>query len=67
MSDPGEPFAMWDSGASHFPMPMTSLPKASTDTSRAVIRLGVGDAQAVYWKDEVFREECRPPLVPATR
>eukprot|EP00975_Prorocentrum_lima_P054181 11363643-Prorocentrum_lima.AAC.1 len=23
MSDPGEPFAMWDSGASHFLMPLT--------------------------------------------
>eukprot|EP00975_Prorocentrum_lima_P064608 12898533-Prorocentrum_lima.AAC.1 len=36
MSDLGEPFAMWDSGASHFLMPMSSLPKSTTGTSRAV-------------------------------
>eukprot|EP00975_Prorocentrum_lima_P060536 12697207-Prorocentrum_lima.AAC.1 len=33
---------------------MTSLPKSATGTSRAVVRLAVGDAQAVYWNDEVF-------------
>eukprot|EP00975_Prorocentrum_lima_P045405 9507137-Prorocentrum_lima.AAC.1 len=67
MSDPGEPFAMWDCGASHFLMLMSSLPKNATGTSRAVVRLAVGDAQAVYWKDEVFCQECRTPLVPANR
>eukprot|EP00975_Prorocentrum_lima_P068770 12922504-Prorocentrum_lima.AAC.1 len=67
MSDPGEPFAMWDSGAYDFLMPMTSLPKTATGTSRAMGRLAVGDAQAVYWNDEVFCKEYRTPLVPATK
>eukprot|EP00975_Prorocentrum_lima_P020856 4388492-Prorocentrum_lima.AAC.1 len=44
---------------------MTSLPKTATGTSRAVVRLAVGDAQAVYWNDEIFCQECRTPLVPA--
>eukprot|EP00975_Prorocentrum_lima_P028901 6073429-Prorocentrum_lima.AAC.1 len=44
---------------------MTSLPKTATGTSRAVIRLAVGDGQAVYWTDEVFCKGCRTPLVPA--
>eukprot|EP00975_Prorocentrum_lima_P015887 3372870-Prorocentrum_lima.AAC.1 len=26
MNDPGEPFGMWDSGASHFSLPVTCLP-----------------------------------------
>eukprot|EP00975_Prorocentrum_lima_P021558 4543468-Prorocentrum_lima.AAC.1 len=67
MSDSGEPLATWDSGASHFVLPMTSLPKTATGTSRAVVRLAVGDAQAVHWSDEVFRQECRTPLVPANK
>eukprot|EP00975_Prorocentrum_lima_P048718 10193466-Prorocentrum_lima.AAC.1 len=36
MNDPGEPFAMCDSGASHFLLLMTSLPRSATRTSRAV-------------------------------
>eukprot|EP00975_Prorocentrum_lima_P018275 3850717-Prorocentrum_lima.AAC.1 len=65
MSDPDEPFALWGPGASHSPMPMTSLPKTATGPSRAVVRLAVGDAQVVYWNDEVFYKECRIALVPA--
>eukprot|EP00975_Prorocentrum_lima_P057796 12120202-Prorocentrum_lima.AAC.1 len=48
MNDPGEPFAVWDSGASHLLSPGTSVPKSATGTSRAVVRLAVGDAQAMY-------------------
>eukprot|EP00975_Prorocentrum_lima_P005155 1120287-Prorocentrum_lima.AAC.1 len=48
-------------------MPMTSLPNTATGTSRAVVRLVVGDAQAVYWNDEVFCKECKTPLVPANK
>eukprot|EP00975_Prorocentrum_lima_P071340 12937156-Prorocentrum_lima.AAC.1 len=66
MSDPGEPFAMWDVGASHFLLPMTSLPKSATGTSRAVVRQ-VGDAQAMYWNDKVFCQECRTPLIPGNK
>eukprot|EP00975_Prorocentrum_lima_P028042 5894874-Prorocentrum_lima.AAC.1 len=43
---------MSDPGASHFLMPMTSLPKTATGTSLSVVRLAVGDAQAVYCNDE---------------
>eukprot|EP00975_Prorocentrum_lima_P021312 4488653-Prorocentrum_lima.AAC.1 len=50
---------MWDSGASHILFPMTSLPKSATGTSGAVVRVAVGDAQALYWNDEVFCQECR--------
>eukprot|EP00975_Prorocentrum_lima_P064379 12897230-Prorocentrum_lima.AAC.1 len=67
MSDPGAQFALWDSGASHFLVPITSLPDTSSGTSRAVVRLAVGDAQVVYWNDEVFCKECRTPLVPANK
>eukprot|EP00975_Prorocentrum_lima_P030425 6378639-Prorocentrum_lima.AAC.1 len=48
-------------------MPMTSLPKTATGTGRAVVRLAMGEAQAVYWNDEVFCKECRTPLVPANK
>eukprot|EP00975_Prorocentrum_lima_P046706 9763957-Prorocentrum_lima.AAC.1 len=34
-------------------------------TSRAVVELAVGEAQAVYWNDLVFCQECRTPLIPA--
>eukprot|EP00975_Prorocentrum_lima_P048010 10039954-Prorocentrum_lima.AAC.1 len=67
MNDPGEPLAMWDSGASHFILPITSLPRSATGTSRSVVRLAVEDAQAVYWDDEVFCQECRTPLIPASK
>eukprot|EP00975_Prorocentrum_lima_P028156 5917000-Prorocentrum_lima.AAC.1 len=67
MSDPGEQVAMCDSGASHFLLPMTSLPENATGTGRAVVRLAVGDAQAVYRNDEVFCEYCRTPLIPANK
>eukprot|EP00975_Prorocentrum_lima_P032920 6912212-Prorocentrum_lima.AAC.1 len=48
-------------------MPMTSLPKTATGTGRAMVRLAVRDAQAVYWTDEVFCKECRTTLVPANK
>eukprot|EP00975_Prorocentrum_lima_P024595 5168244-Prorocentrum_lima.AAC.1 len=48
-------------------MPMPSLPETATGTSRAVVRLAVGDAQAVYWNGEVFCQKCRAPLVPANK
>eukprot|EP00975_Prorocentrum_lima_P061395 12869279-Prorocentrum_lima.AAC.1 len=48
-------------------MPMTSLPKTATGTSRAVVRFAVGDAAAVYWNGKVFCKECRTPLVPANK
>eukprot|EP00975_Prorocentrum_lima_P030073 6308964-Prorocentrum_lima.AAC.1 len=46
---------------------MTSLPTSATGTSRAVVRLAVGDALAVYWNDEVCCQECRTPLIPANK
>eukprot|EP00975_Prorocentrum_lima_P066786 12911191-Prorocentrum_lima.AAC.1 len=48
-------------------MPMTSPPKTATGTSRAVVRLAVGDAQVVYCNDEVSCKECRTLLVPANK
>eukprot|EP00975_Prorocentrum_lima_P051850 10859664-Prorocentrum_lima.AAC.1 len=62
---PGGPFALWDSGAAHFLLPMTSLQRSATGTSRAVVRPAVGDAQAVYCNDEVSCQECRTPLIRA--
>eukprot|EP00975_Prorocentrum_lima_P061172 12823951-Prorocentrum_lima.AAC.1 len=67
MNDPGEPFAMWDSGASHLLLPMASLPRSATGTSRAVVSFVAGDAQAVYWNDEVFCQECQTPTHPNQR
>eukprot|EP00975_Prorocentrum_lima_P066619 12910186-Prorocentrum_lima.AAC.1 len=48
-------------------MPLTSLPKSAIGASRAVARWAVGDAQAIYWNDEVFCQECRTPLIPAKK
>eukprot|EP00975_Prorocentrum_lima_P001002 211245-Prorocentrum_lima.AAC.1 len=67
MNDPGEAFAMWDSGPSHFAWPMTSSPGSAAGTSRAVARLAVGDAQALVWNYDVFCQECRTPLIPADK
>eukprot|EP00975_Prorocentrum_lima_P012065 2562157-Prorocentrum_lima.AAC.1 len=46
---------------------MSSCQKDAAGTSRAVVRLAVGDAHAVYWNVEVFCQECRTPLVPANK
>eukprot|EP00975_Prorocentrum_lima_P044073 9242961-Prorocentrum_lima.AAC.1 len=51
MADHSEPFAMWDSGASHFLLPLDQLPKGATGTRKAIVKLAVG---AVFWKGEVF-------------
>eukprot|EP00975_Prorocentrum_lima_P035309 7416734-Prorocentrum_lima.AAC.1 len=39
MADHSEPFAMWDSGASHFLLPLDQLPKGATDTRKAIAKL----------------------------
>eukprot|EP00975_Prorocentrum_lima_P036222 7621991-Prorocentrum_lima.AAC.1 len=62
MADHSEPFAMWDSCASHFLLPLDKLPKGATDTRKAAVKLAVGNAPAVFWKGEVFCKECRTPL-----
>eukprot|EP00975_Prorocentrum_lima_P055467 11631045-Prorocentrum_lima.AAC.1 len=62
MADHSEPFAMWDSGASHFLLPLDQLPKGATDTRKAIAKLAVGNAPAVFCKGEVFCKECRTPL-----
>ncbi len=67
MTYPSEPYAMWDTGASHFLIPLDQLPKNATNTSKAVVKLAVGETPAVFWKGEVFCKECRTPLVPANR
>eukprot|EP00975_Prorocentrum_lima_P010828 2301386-Prorocentrum_lima.AAC.1 len=36
MTDQSEPFAMWDSGASHCLLPLDQLPKGATDTRKAI-------------------------------
>eukprot|EP00975_Prorocentrum_lima_P051189 10724134-Prorocentrum_lima.AAC.1 len=35
MTDRSAPFAMWDSGASHFLLPPDQLPKGATETRKA--------------------------------
>eukprot|EP00975_Prorocentrum_lima_P068479 12920943-Prorocentrum_lima.AAC.1 len=67
MADQSEQFAMWDSGASHFLLPLDLLPKGATDTRKAIVKLAVGHGLAVFWKGEVFLKECRTPLVPANK
>eukprot|EP00975_Prorocentrum_lima_P016769 3554004-Prorocentrum_lima.AAC.1 len=62
MADHSEPFAMWDSGASHFLLPLDNLPRSATGTRKAIVKLAVGNAPAVFWKDEVFCKQCRTPL-----
>eukprot|EP00975_Prorocentrum_lima_P065977 12906583-Prorocentrum_lima.AAC.1 len=67
MADQSEPFVMWDSGASHFLLPLDQLPKGATGTLEAVVKLAVGHAPALFWKGEVFCKGCRTPLVPANK
>eukprot|EP00975_Prorocentrum_lima_P016686 3538341-Prorocentrum_lima.AAC.1 len=67
MSDRGEPYAMWDSGASQFLLPLCHLPKNATGTSKAVVRLAVAPAGAIYWHEEVPCKECRTPLIAANK
>eukprot|EP00975_Prorocentrum_lima_P014502 3075658-Prorocentrum_lima.AAC.1 len=43
------------------------FPHAYVKFARAVVRLALGDAQAVYWNGEVFQKECRTPLGPANK
>eukprot|EP00975_Prorocentrum_lima_P020449 4305198-Prorocentrum_lima.AAC.1 len=61
MNDPGEPSAMWDSGASPFLLPLTYLPKNASGTIRTLVRLAAGDTEAIYWKDAVPYKERRTP------
>eukprot|EP00975_Prorocentrum_lima_P056582 11865019-Prorocentrum_lima.AAC.1 len=44
---------------------MTGLPRGATGTSRAVVRLAMRDAQAVYWHDEVFVPGVSNPTHPS--
>eukprot|EP00975_Prorocentrum_lima_P062440 12885667-Prorocentrum_lima.AAC.1 len=46
IADQSAPFAMWDSGASHFLLPFDQLPKGATDTRKATVKLAVGNAPA---------------------
>eukprot|EP00975_Prorocentrum_lima_P070820 12934248-Prorocentrum_lima.AAC.1 len=39
MADHSEPFAMWDSGASQFLLPLDNLPKGATGTHKALVKL----------------------------
>eukprot|EP00975_Prorocentrum_lima_P052500 11005718-Prorocentrum_lima.AAC.1 len=50
VTDQSEQFAMWDSGASHFLLPLGQLPKRATDTRKAIVKLAVGHAPALCWK-----------------
>eukprot|EP00975_Prorocentrum_lima_P008763 1871458-Prorocentrum_lima.AAC.1 len=56
---------MWDTGASHFLLLLDQLPKGGTETRKAVVKLAVGYAPALFWKGEVCCKECRTPMVPA--
>eukprot|EP00975_Prorocentrum_lima_P009509 2023639-Prorocentrum_lima.AAC.1 len=49
---------MWDSGASHFLLPLDQLPKGATDTRKAIDKLAMGHAPASFWKGEFFCKEC---------
>eukprot|EP00975_Prorocentrum_lima_P039224 8243611-Prorocentrum_lima.AAC.1 len=56
MSDPGNPRALWERGTSRFLLPMTYDKFAKEcnrdqQTSRAVVKLAVGNAQAIYWNE----------------
>eukprot|EP00975_Prorocentrum_lima_P061815 12882101-Prorocentrum_lima.AAC.1 len=52
MTDQSEPFAMWDTGASSFLLPLDQLSKGATETRKVVVRLAVGKAPALFWKGE---------------
>eukprot|EP00975_Prorocentrum_lima_P067960 12918000-Prorocentrum_lima.AAC.1 len=67
MADQSEPFAMWHCGASHCLLPLDQLPGGANDTRKAIVKLAVGHAPALFWKGEVVCKECRAPLVPANK
>eukprot|EP00975_Prorocentrum_lima_P040545 8513569-Prorocentrum_lima.AAC.1 len=46
---------------------LCNLPQNAAGTSKAVVRLAVGDADAIYWHEEVSCNECRTPLTPANK
>eukprot|EP00975_Prorocentrum_lima_P069205 12924952-Prorocentrum_lima.AAC.1 len=46
MADQSEPFALWDSRASPFLLPLDKLPNGATDTRKAIAKLAVGNAPA---------------------
>eukprot|EP00975_Prorocentrum_lima_P017699 3735031-Prorocentrum_lima.AAC.1 len=50
MTDQSEPCAMWDTGASQFLRPLDPLPKGATEAHKAVVKLAVGPAPALFWK-----------------
>eukprot|EP00975_Prorocentrum_lima_P037081 7805267-Prorocentrum_lima.AAC.1 len=54
MAAHSEPFAMWDSGASHFLLSLDQLPKGATGTRNAIVKLAAGNTPAVFWMGEVF-------------
>eukprot|EP00975_Prorocentrum_lima_P038520 8095240-Prorocentrum_lima.AAC.1 len=53
MTDQSEPFAMWGTGASHFLLPLDQLPNGATETLKAVVKLAVGNAPALFWEGGV--------------
>eukprot|EP00975_Prorocentrum_lima_P015393 3259810-Prorocentrum_lima.AAC.1 len=55
------------SGASQPLLPLCHLLNNATGTSKAVVRLVVGDADAIYRHEDVFCQGCRTPLIPANK
>eukprot|EP00975_Prorocentrum_lima_P009760 2078593-Prorocentrum_lima.AAC.1 len=62
MADQSEPFTMWDSGASHFLLPLDQLPSCANGTRKATVKLAVGHSPALFWKGKVYCKGCRAPL-----
>eukprot|EP00975_Prorocentrum_lima_P025677 5399773-Prorocentrum_lima.AAC.1 len=46
---------------------MDQSPQECFRNKQSIVRLAVGDAQAIYWNKEVFCKECRTPLMPANK
>eukprot|EP00975_Prorocentrum_lima_P042862 9002017-Prorocentrum_lima.AAC.1 len=58
---------MWDSGTSHSLLPLDQLTKGATYILKAIVKLAVGHAPALFWTGEVLCEQCRTQLVPANK
>eukprot|EP00975_Prorocentrum_lima_P026510 5573715-Prorocentrum_lima.AAC.1 len=52
MTDQSEPFATWDSGASHLLLPLDQLPKGAAYTRQEIVKVAVGHDPALFWKGE---------------
>eukprot|EP00975_Prorocentrum_lima_P068853 12922920-Prorocentrum_lima.AAC.1 len=64
----GEPYPTWDPRVAHVLLPLCHLPKNATGTNEGVVRLAVGDTNAINWHENNYaRNAERPWFQPTER